>query len=148
VLRAASRTWPGATVVALLSATLLVLGHTEAAFHATSRSQGNQWTAARLLAPGTPTATYSCALTTRTITVSWSASPSTFTTRYRIERSVNGAAYAFAAEVAFGTNTWTDPGITGSTTYAYRVRGERAGTTWVSAYTAASGTVTTPVLCV
>lgn len=135
-------------MVALLSATLLVLGQTDAAFRATSSSPGNQWAAAQLLPPGTPTATYSCNLTNRTIGVSWSASPSSLTTRYRVERSVNGAAYAFAANVTFGTNSWTDPNVNGSTTYAYKVRGERAATTWVSSYTAASNTVTTPALCV
>lgn len=143
----ANRVWAGAAVVGLLCATSLVLGRSEAAFKATTSSSGNQWSAGQLLPPGTPTATYSCNVTVRRIAVNWSASPSTLATDYRVERSVNGAGYTFSANVAYGTNTWTDTSVNGSTSYTYRLRAERAGTTWVSSYTAASNTVTTPALC-
>ena len=116
-------------------------------FRSTTASTTATVPADTLQPPGTPSATYNCTLTVRKITVSWTATPSTWATTYRVYRSVNGGAYSSVATVDYGTNSWVDTAINGDTTYAYRLRSERTGWTWVSADTAASNSVTTPALC-
>ena len=133
-------------IPALLSA-FAVMRTSDAAFNATATSIGNTFSATSLAAPSGATATYQCVLTSRSIAVTWTASPSAATTTYRVSRSVNGGGYSSVATVAFGTNTWTDTSVSGSTTYTYRVRAERSGTSWISAEST-SNSVTTPLLCI
>lgn len=116
-------------------------------FSATAGSSTVTVPADTLQPPGTPSATYNCTLTVRKITVNWTATPTTWATTYRVYRSVNGGAYSSVTTVNYGTNSWVDTAINGDTTYAYRLRSERTGWTWVSADTAASNSVTTPTLC-
>lgn len=133
-------------IPALLSA-LAVMRTSDAAFNATATSIGNTFSATSLAAPTGATATYQCVLTSRSIAVAWTASSSAATTTYRVSRSVNGGAYSSVGTVPFGTNNWTDTSVSGSTTYVYRVRAERSGTSWISAENT-SNSVTTPLLCV
>lgn len=141
-------------VLALLLATMLVLRPSGARFSGASVSAGNTAEAAQLQPPGTPAATYGCSLATRRVTVTWTASPSTFATHYRVHKSTwdsgggSWGAPALVATVAYGTNTWTDTSVGGSAQYRYMAQTIRNGTTWVSAATAWSNIVNTPTLCI
>jgi hypothetical protein len=132
---------------ALLSA-MAVMRTSDAAFTDTATSMGNVFSATSLAAPSGTAASYRCVLTVRSIAVTWTASPSAATTTYRISRSVNGGAYGSVATVASGTSSWTDTSVSGSTTYVYRVRAERSGTSWISAESSPTSAVSTPLLCV
>lgn len=92
-------------------------------------------------------ATHQCLLGVRRIRVTWTASPTSWATDYRVYRSVNGGAWEARGTVAYGTNSWDDGSVSGSTDYAYQVRTERSGWTWVSPNSDSSNTVTTPSLC-
>jgi len=116
-------------------------------FRSTTASSTATVPADTLQPPGTPSATYNCTLTVRQITVSWTATPSTWATTYRVYRSVDGGAYSSVATVEYGTTSWVDTAVNGGTTYIYKLRSERTGWTWVSADTAVSNSVTTPTLC-
>ena len=142
----ARRAWLVALVVLPLVGMLAVVRTTGAAFVSTTASTGNEFQGDSLQPPSGVTATHQCTLGLRSMRVTWTASPTAWATTYRILRSVNGGAYNSVATVAYGTNTWTDSSISGSTTYAYRVRTERTGWSWTSV-TAQSNTVTTPGLC-
>lgn len=135
-------------VIPALVSALAVMRVSDAAFSGTAANIGNAFSATSLAPPSDVTATYNCALTVQSITVAWTASPSTATTTYRISRSVNGGAYSSVATVAFGTNSWADTSLAASTTYTYRVRAERSGTSWISADSVPSNTVSTPLLCI
>jgi len=103
--------------------------------------------AASLSAASSLTATRGCTAvpSARWIDLAWTASPSAGVTQYRVYRSTNGGAYSSVHTTA-GT-TWQNTGLSNSTTYAYYVVAERAGTTWVAA---ASNTAsqTTQGICV
>lgn len=140
------RAWTGLLVVMPLLAALAVLQSSEAVFTGSAANGGNSFQGDTLQPPGGVTATHQCLLSIQSVKVDWSASPSTWATHYRVLRSVNGGAYASVTTVSYGTNTWTDSGVSASTTYTYRVRTERTGWTWTSVEVE-SAAVTTPALC-
>ena len=133
-------------VVVPLITMFAVVRTTDAAFTGAAASAGNSFAGDQLQPASGVTATHQCVLAIRSMRVTWTASPSSWGTTYRVSRSVNGGAWSSVATVAYGTNTWTDSSISGSTSYAYRVRVERTGWTWTSP-DAASNTVNTPALC-
>jgi hypothetical protein len=55
------------------------------------------------------------------VTVSWT-DVSTVETAYKVERSVNGGAFAAVATLGRNVTSWTNTGLGASTRYAYRVR--------------------------
>ena len=144
----------GAAVLGLLLTTMLALGTSGARFTGTAASTGNSAAAAQLLPPTSPSATYNCSLATRTVTVTWTASPSTAATHYRVFESTwnsgttTWGANTLVATVAYGTNTWTDTSVSGSSQFRYMLQTIRTGTTWVSANSAWSNIVNSPALCV
>lgn len=143
---AGARWTRGLLLVVPLLAALSVVRTTDAAFTGTAVSSGSSFSATTLQPPSNVTATHQCLLGIQSIRLDWTASPSDWTTQYRVSRSVNGGAYGSVATVAYGTNTWTDSPVVAGTTYAYRVRAERTGWSWVSA-DAGSNSVATPALC-
>jgi hypothetical protein len=82
--------------------------------------------------PGTPTAT---AVTSNSVSLSWSASSGTVT-NYQIERATGAGSTAFT-QVGTSTGTsFTDSGLSADTTYRYRVRATNsAGSSSYSAIT-------------
>lgn len=143
-----------AAVLGLLLSTMLVLRPSAAGFTSATASAGNSAAAADLQPPGTPSATYACSFATRRVDVTWTASPSTAATHYRVYESTwnssttSWGAAVLAGTVAYGTNTWTDTAVSGSSQFRYYVQTIRNGTTWVSANTAWSNIVNSPALCV
>jgi hypothetical protein len=77
------------------------------------------------------------------VTVSWTASPSSFVSAYNVLRATSGGAPTVVATNVSGT-TWTDTSIAGTTTYAYTVQSAYRGWT---ASSATPGTVTTAQAC-
>lgn len=139
--------WITACLVLLpLLTALSVLRTTDAAFTGSAASTGNSFAGDSLQPASGVTAAHQCTLGIRSVRVTWTASPSTWATTYRVLRSVNAGAWASVATVAYGTDTWTDSSVFGATSYAYRVRVERTGWSWTSS-DATSNTVSTPALC-
>jgi len=78
------------------------------------------------------------------LTVSWTASPSSFVTSYTILRKSGGGAYSAVTQVSATTGSFADTSVSGlGTTYTYEIQANTPGGTATSA--AASGT--TPTLC-
>jgi len=77
------------------------------------------------------------------VTVSWTASPSSFVSAYNVLRATSGGTPTVLATNVSGT-TWTDTSIAGTTTYAYTVQSAYRGWT---ASSATPGTVTTAQAC-
>lgn len=125
---------------------LLVVQTSGAVFQSSASSATNSFQGDALQPPTGVTATHQCLLGLRSMRVTWTASPSAWATTYRVSRSVNSGAWTSVGTVSYGTNTWTDNSISGSTSYAYRVRTERTGWSWTSA-DAQSASVNTPGLC-
>lgn len=139
--------WLRVLLVSVPLVTMLsVVRTTDAAFTGSASTGANSFQGDSLQPASAVTATHQCTLSIRSMRVNWTASPSAWATTYRVLRSVNGGAYASVATVTYGTNTWTDNSVSGSTSYAYRVRAERTGWSWTSAE-ATSNTVSTPALC-
>lgn len=139
--------WIKACLVLLpLLTALSVLRTTDAAFTGSTASAGNSFAGDSLQPASAVTATHQCVLGIRSMRVNWTASSSGWATTYRVLRSVNAGAWTSVATVAYGTGTWTDSSVAGSTSYAYRVRVERTGWSWTSS-DATSNTVSTPALC-
>ncbi|HWH32843.1 MAG TPA: hypothetical protein VNU01_09255 [Egibacteraceae bacterium] len=140
------RAWIRLLVVLPLLAALAVLDVSDAVFTGGTSNGGSSFEGDTLAPPSGVTVTHQCLLSIQSVKVDWTASPSTWATHYRVLRAVNGGAYASVATVSYGTDTWTDSGVSASTTYTYRVRTERTGWTWTSVE-AQSADVTTPALC-
>jgi hypothetical protein len=62
--------------------------------------------------------------------LTWTASPSTWATGYRLERSVGGTVQATATVTGIGTTSTTDGTLVNGTTYAFRLWAYRG--TWIS----------------
>jgi hypothetical protein len=78
------------------------------------------------------------------VTLSWTASRSSFVTSYTIQRKSGGGAYSEVAEVSASTTTYADTSVTGlGTTYTYEVQANAPGGT----ATSAAASATTPTLC-
>lgn len=82
-------------------------------------SNGIGQTVALRLGPGTPSAG-----------LTWTASPSTWATGYRLERRVGGALQATRTITPVGTASTSDGPLANGTTYTYELRAERG--TWRS----------------
>ena len=79
------------------------------------------------------------------VTLSWTASPSSFVTSYTILRKSGGGGYSEVAEVSGSTTSYADTSVTGlGTTYTYEVQANAPGGTAASA----AASTTTPTLCV
>jgi hypothetical protein len=77
------------------------------------------------------------------LTVSWTASPSSFVTSYTVLRK-SGGGYATVTQVSATTTSYADTSVSGiGATYTYEIQANAPGGTATSA--AASGT--TPTLC-
>lgn len=130
----AGRRWTlAAALTGMLLAGQLALGSTSAAMRGTTTNAGSQWTADRL-SPATnlsvtPGAT--CAMN-----LSWTISPSTWATGYKVYRTANPSSspYALVATVfsrATSTYVDTDSSMKFGLRYYYVIRSYRAS--WVSA---------------
>jgi hypothetical protein len=103
-------------------------GVTFAAFSAATANPSNTFSADTLQAPSGLTVTWNPA-----VNLSWSASPSTWASGYRILRATSAAGpYTQIASVSPGTTT-TYVDAPGAGTFHYRVRAYYGTTTWVSA---------------
>src|SRR5688500_15590159 len=97
---------------------LMVVQTSDAAFQSSASSAANSFQGDTLQPPTGVTAVHQCLLGLRSMKVTWTASPSAWATTYRISRSVNSGAWTSVATVAYGTGTWTDNSVSGSTSYA------------------------------
>lgn len=85
-----------------------------------------------------------CVVLSPRVTISWTASASTFTTGYRVLRSVGGGEYAQVGSVEGRTGTsFTDPSVVGAATYSYEVQAVHEN--WTA--TSDAATVAVPLLC-
>lgn len=144
-----------AAVVALALATSMVgalAPATRAAFVTTTANPGNSWTSATLQAPTGFTAT--CVDSGR-VDLSWTASPTSAVTGYRIDRRRDDETEFTYLATASGqaTESYSDTdepfpsgllSVLGTLTVEYELRAEIAGTNWVSTHAGAStsGSVT------
>lgn len=99
-----------------------------------SATASSTWSTSSLAAPTGLTATQSCLLTVRSITLAWTPSTSAYATGYTVYRKAGGGSFAAVATLAGRTTaSWVDEPLASSTTYTYAVR-----TTYQS-WTASSG---------
>ena len=137
--------WTGALVLGLLTLTGVP---THARFTDAGAIGANTFSTATLAAPSGLSATGGCnGLLQPRVSLSWTASPSTFADGYDIRRSlVSGGPYTTVAHVnGRTTTTYNDAPLTLNTTYYYVVRATAGG--WTSANTAQKS-ATTPLVCV
>lgn len=87
-------------------------------------------------------------LTSASIVVTWSATPSTFAAGYEVHRATASAGpYSLVGTVGGrAVTTFTDPNLPFTTTYWYVVRAVRGG--WTSTFTAPASQATPTALCV
>lgn len=132
-----------ATVVAVTLACALVVDYSGAAFSNTTSNPGSSLTADALVAPSGLSATAGGLLAPCRITLSWSASPSTWATGYRLYRSTSAdSGYSVLTTVSYGTNgqQQNHPGGT----FYFRVVAYHSA--WESASVQSAG-VSTGLLC-
>nr|WSZ97371.1 fibronectin type III domain-containing protein [Streptomyces sp. NBC_00857] len=110
-----------------------------------SRTQLAEWQILGTGSPGsTPAPEAPTALTAKAVTgdqteLSWSDN-SRWETAYRVERSTDGTTWGWSRTLPAGTTRYQDLGLTGRTTYQYRVRAENG--TGSSAYTSTASATT------
>jgi hypothetical protein len=133
----------GATAAGLVTA---LAGAATAGFTARSSSASLPVRAA-VLQPATGLqAAAGCSLLTARAVLTWTATPSTYATGYRVLRrtGATGAFVPVAELTGRTTTTFTDAPLVVATSYAYRVDAVYRG--WSATGTTTAG-VTTPVLC-
>ena len=131
-------------VLGFVIATVLTATLAQASFFR-SDSASMQIATGQLAPPTSVSATPGCAGTLNPrITLTWTATTSTFATGYIIRRRLIGGIYATVATVSGRTTTtYTNSGLLGNTTYQYIV--QAAYESWTADSTAVSAT--TPALC-
>ncbi len=78
------------------------------------------------------------------VTLSWTASPSSFVTSYSILRKSGSGSYSQVAQVSPSTTSYDDTSVTGlGTSYTYEIKANAPGGT----ATSGSASATTPTLC-
>jgi hypothetical protein len=131
-------------VVGFVTATVLTATLAQASFFQ-SRSASMNVTTGALAAPTSLSAVPGCAGTLNPkITLTWTATSSTYATGYIIRRRLIGGIYATVATVSGRTTTtYTNSGLLGNTSYQYVVQASYAS--WTADSSPASAT--TPALC-
>lgn len=120
--------------VALGGCALVAVAAPVSAAWLNSATASSTWSTTSLAAPTGLTATQSCLLTVRSITLEWTPSASDYATGYTVYRKTGGGSFSLVATLAGRTtSSWVDTPLASSTTYTYDVR-----TTYQS-WTAPSG---------
>ncbi|MEX2292937.1 MAG: hypothetical protein WD691_04050 [Acidimicrobiales bacterium] len=133
------------------AAMVLVVGAASVASAAfgSSATAGATYTSAALSPPTSPSTSHGpCqALSSASIRINWTASPSTWATGYEVQRSTtSGGPYSTIATVSgVGTVTYLNGSLPFSTTYHYVVRATKGN--WRSASTTQVSRTTLSFLC-
>lgn len=97
-----------------------------------------------IAAPTAVGAVADCVVLSPRVTVSWTASASTFTTGYQVLRSAGGGEYTQVGVIEGRTVTsFTDTVVSGAVTYSYQVQAVYRN--WTA--TSGAATVAVPLLC-
>ena len=98
-----------------------VMGNEEAANHDMQDGVFLVRNAKPLTSVAAPTSLRATSVQSDRLTLAWTDA-STVETAYKVERSVNGGAFATVATLGRNVTSWTNTGLSASTRYAYRVR--------------------------